>query len=77
MSSIVKYVIRVFVLHISIASPLGESGKLQMASDMTGLEFALNAFIIDNTQNKRGNHLEAIGEEYRALRAMRCVLVQL
>ncbi|KAH9485273.1 Conserved oligomeric Golgi complex subunit 5 [Psilocybe cubensis] len=70
-ASIVKYVIRVFVLHISIACPLGESGKLQMASDMTGLEFALNAFIVDNNQNKRGNHLEAIGEEYRALRAMR------
>ncbi|KAF8972928.1 Golgi transport complex subunit 5-domain-containing protein [Flammula alnicola] len=70
-TSIVKYVIRTFILHISIASPLGESGKLQMASDMTGLEFALNAFIVDNTQNKRGGNLELIGDEYRALRAMR------
>ncbi|KDR75381.1 hypothetical protein GALMADRAFT_140887 [Galerina marginata CBS 339.88] len=70
-TSIVKYVIRVFVLHISIASPLGESGKLQMASDMTGLEFALNAFMADGSQNKRGGNLESIGDEYRALRAMR------
>ena len=71
MTSIVKYVIRTFILHISIASPLGESGKLQMASDMTSLEFALNAFIADNTQNKRGGQLELIGDEYRVLRAMR------
>ncbi|KIM45140.1 hypothetical protein M413DRAFT_441814 [Hebeloma cylindrosporum] len=70
-TSIVKFVMRTFVLHISIASPLGESGKLQMASDMTGLEFALNAFIVDSTQNKRGGNLESIGDEYRALRAMR------
>lgn len=61
-----RYVMRIFVLHISIASPLGESGKLQMASDMTGLEFALNAFLIDNSRG-----LESIGDEYRALRAMR------
>lgn len=64
---------RTFVLHISIASPLGESGKLQMASDMTGLEFALNAFIVDGAQSKRGGNLESIGDEYRALRAMRWV----
>jgi conserved oligomeric Golgi complex subunit 5 len=70
-TSIVKYVIRTFILHISIASPLGEGGKLQMASDMTSLEFALNAFIADNTQTKRGGSLELIGDEYRVLRAMR------
>ncbi|KJA27739.1 hypothetical protein HYPSUDRAFT_62781 [Hypholoma sublateritium FD-334 SS-4] len=70
-TGIVRYVIRTFVLHISIACPLGESGKLQMASDMTGLEFALNAFMVDSTLNKRGGDLESIGDEYRALRAMR------
>lgn len=42
-----------------------------MASDMTGLEFALNAFMADSTLNKRGGNLESIGDEYRALRAMR------
>jgi len=46
-----------------------------MASDMTGLEFALNAFIADSTQNRRGGNLESIGDEYRALRAMRRVLL--
>ena len=70
-TSIAKYVMKIFVLHISIAFPLGESGKLQIASDMTQLEFALNAFITDSTQNRRGVGLESIGAEYRAIRAMR------
>ncbi|TRM69739.1 Golgi transport complex subunit 5-domain-containing protein [Schizophyllum amplum] len=72
--SIVKYVIKVFVLHISIAKPLGESGKLQLASDMAELEFGLNAFMADGTPGKRGGHLESIGDEYRMLRAMRPLL---
>jgi hypothetical protein len=70
-TSIAKYVMKIFVLHISIASPLGESGKLQIASDMTQLEFALNAFIADSSQNRRSVGLESIGAEYRAIRAMR------
>lgn len=70
MLSIVKYVIRIFVLHASIAKPLGESGKLQLTTDMTELEFALNAFL--GPLSKRG--LEAAGEEYKMLRAMRSVL---
>lgn len=69
--SIVKYTIKIFLLHISIAKPLGESGKLQMTSDMTELEFALSAFLAGGTQSKRGGSLEGIGDEYRALRAMR------
>ncbi|KAF9047312.1 Golgi transport complex subunit 5-domain-containing protein [Panaeolus papilionaceus] len=68
--AIVQHIIRSFVLHISIVCPLGESGKLQMASDMTGLEFALSSFLAES-QNKRGGSLESIGKEYRALRAMR------
>jgi hypothetical protein len=67
--SIVKYVIRIFVLHASIAKPLGESGKLQLTTDMTELEFALGAFL--GPSSKRG--LEVAGEEYRMLRAMRFV----
>ncbi|OJA08043.1 hypothetical protein AZE42_08584 [Rhizopogon vesiculosus] len=70
MLSIVKYVIRIFVLHASIARPLGESGKLQLTTDMTELEFALNAFL--GPSGKRG--LEAAGEEYKMLRAMRPLL---
>jgi len=74
--SIVKYVIRTFVLHVSIAKPLGESGKLQLTSDMTELEFALSAFMVDNTQTNRrsGGDWTAITEDYRALRAMRPLL---
>ncbi|KAJ7188486.1 hypothetical protein C8R46DRAFT_1157508 [Mycena filopes] len=56
--TIVKFVIRTFVLHLSIAKPLGESGKLQLTSDMTELEFALSAFLVDNAQSKRGGSLE-------------------
>jgi hypothetical protein len=68
--SIVKYVIRIFVLHASIAKPLGESGKLQLTTDMTELEFTLGAFL--GPSSKRG--LEVAGEEYKMLRAMRFVL---
>lgn len=68
---IVKYVIRMFVLHASIAKPLGESGKLQLTTDMTELEFALGAFLSESAQSKRGGNLESIGEEYKMLRAMR------
>lgn len=71
--SIVKFVIRTFVLHVSVAKPLGESGKLQLTSDMTELEFALSAFMVENPQSKRGGNLEDAGDDYRALRAMRSV----
>ncbi|RXW23332.1 hypothetical protein EST38_g2498 [Candolleomyces aberdarensis] len=72
--SIVKFTIRNFLLHISIAKPLSEGGKLQMTSDMTELEFSLNAFMAENNQAKRGDNLQTLGEEYRALRAMRPLL---
>lgn len=73
MVAIVKFTIRNFLLHISIAKPLSESGKLQMTSDMAELEFALNAFMAEKGQKNRGDeHLQTI-EEYPALRAMRYV----
>ncbi|KAK7472882.1 hypothetical protein VKT23_000990 [Stygiomarasmius scandens] len=71
--SIVKYVLRTFVLHVSITKPLSESGKLQLTTDMTELEFALNSFMADGSKISRDN-LEIAGEEYRALRAMRPLL---
>jgi hypothetical protein len=71
--SIVTFVIRSFVLHVSITRPLGEGGKLQLTSDMMELEFALNAFLTDNSQSKKGANLESVGDDYHALRAMRCV----
>ncbi|KAF8135797.1 hypothetical protein EV363DRAFT_1294575 [Boletus edulis] len=48
---IVKYVIRMFVMHASIAKPLGECGKLQLTTDMAELEFSLNAFLADGSQS--------------------------
>ena len=71
--AIVTHVIKTFVLHVSIAKPLNESGKLQLTSDMTELEFALSAFMLESPQSKRGGSLDVIGEDYRALRAMRSV----
>ncbi|KAF9451293.1 hypothetical protein P691DRAFT_773277 [Macrolepiota fuliginosa MF-IS2] len=73
-ASIVKYVIKTFLLHVSIARPLGESGKLQLTSDMTELEFALNAFMVDTPSSKNTGGLETVGNEYKALRAMRPLL---
>ena len=81
---LIKYVIRTFVFHASIARPLGEQGKLQITSDMTEFEFALSAFLVaDETSSptvarnrnsimKRAvTKLDSIGDEYKALRAMR------
>ncbi|KAF8441587.1 hypothetical protein L210DRAFT_3644853 [Boletus edulis BED1] len=42
--------IRIFVLHASLAKPFGESGKLQLTTDMAELEFSLNAFLADRSQ---------------------------
>lgn len=72
-TSIVKYVIKTFLLHASIVKPLGESGKLQLTSDMTEVEFALNTFMVDSPQSKSTGGLESIGSEYKALRAMRYI----
>lgn len=69
-----KYVIGTFLLHASIANPLGESGKLQLTSDMTELEFSLGALMADKNQPKRGVNWEPVGGDYRALRAMRLVI---
>ena len=66
-----QFVIKTWVLHASIAKPLGESGKLQLTSDMTELEFGLSAFMADKSQSKRGADWDSVGEEYRALRSLR------
>ncbi|KAI0316244.1 Golgi transport complex subunit 5-domain-containing protein [Amylostereum chailletii] len=72
--SIVQYVMKIFVLHISIVKPLDESRKLQLTNDMTEFEFALSAFLIQNSQTKRGENLDVAGNDYRTLRAMRPLL---
>lgn len=71
MRGIVKDVLRTFVLHASIAKPLSESGKLQLTSDMTELEFTLGSFLAEGGQGKRGVNLDVFGDDYKALRAMR------
>ncbi len=70
---LVKFVIKTFVLHVSIVKPLGETGKLQLTSDMTELEFGLSAFLVESPQEKRGGNLESTGADYKMLRAMRQV----
>ncbi|KZT26804.1 hypothetical protein NEOLEDRAFT_1177385 [Neolentinus lepideus HHB14362 ss-1] len=73
-TAIVKYVLRTFVLHVSIVKPLGESGKLQLTSDMTELEFAVSAFMTDSQSKNRGADWSSVADDYRALRAMRPLL---
>lgn len=72
--NIAKFIIKIFLLHASIAKPLGESGKLQLTSDMTELEFSLGTLMMDKSQNKGGANWEQVGSDYRALRAMRPLL---
>ncbi|KAF8626868.1 hypothetical protein AX15_004686 [Amanita polypyramis BW_CC] len=72
--SIAKFTVKTFLLHASIAKPLSESGKLQLTSDMTELEFILSAFLIEGSQARRNEGLEPIGDDYLALRAMRPLL---
>ncbi|KZT57143.1 hypothetical protein CALCODRAFT_483362 [Calocera cornea HHB12733] len=75
--SITKHVLKHFVLHASIASPLGEGGKLQLTSDMAQLEFALNQFVsTGDGSGKRGSglKLEMAGDDFRALRGFRPLL---
>ncbi|KAF8908809.1 Golgi transport complex subunit 5-domain-containing protein [Mucidula mucida] len=64
---LVKFVIKTFVLHVSIVKPLGETGKLQLTSDMTELEFGLSAFLVESPQEKRGGNLESTGADYKML----------
>jgi hypothetical protein len=68
---IAQHVLRTFVMHMSIARPLGEGGKLQFTTDMTELEFALSAFIVDPVHQRSGGGMQALGDDYKMLRAMR------
>jgi hypothetical protein len=72
---IVRHILRTFVLHASIVSPLGEAGKLKLTSDMTELEFSLGTFLLVASGNDRKNalKLQDVGEEYLTLRAFRSV----
>lgn len=67
------YIIRTFLLHASIARPLGESGKLKLTTDMTELEVGLSSLLTTGqVQGQRGGmKLERIGDDYLALRSFR------
>ena len=69
--AIASHTLRTFVFHASIVKPLGESGKLQLTSDMTELEFALNAFVSNTAQSKSYLTLSDLGSDFKLLRAMR------
>ncbi|OCF41801.1 hypothetical protein I317_04407 [Kwoniella heveanensis CBS 569] len=71
-----KYVIRTFLLHASIARPLGESGKLKLTGDMTELEMGVtNLLNTGRVQGARGGmRVEKVGDEYLALRSFRTLL---
>ncbi|GJJ06135.1 hypothetical protein Clacol_000324 [Clathrus columnatus] len=69
---IAKHALKTFVYHVSIVKPLSEGGKLQLTTDMAEIEFALNAFMLK--QGQKSTKLEALGNEYRALRALRPLL---
>ncbi|KAH9940460.1 uncharacterized protein BXZ73DRAFT_98890 [Epithele typhae] len=77
--ALARFAIQTFVLHASIAKPLGEAGKLQLTTDMTELEFALSAFLTDGGKPgggggaRRGAEWDVVADDYRALRAMRRV----
>ncbi|KAG8904488.1 hypothetical protein FRB99_001664 [Tulasnella sp. 403] len=72
--SIVRRTIRSFVLHASLAKPLGENGKLQLTTDMTEFEFALNAFMVGDDRQQTNAMKEAIADDYLALRGFRPLL---
>lgn len=72
-----RHTLRTFVLHISIVKPLGETGKLQLTSDMTELEFALSSLLAEGVaqgSTKQRWKLDVLGADYKALRAMRHLL---
>ncbi|OCF73876.1 hypothetical protein I204_05721 [Kwoniella mangroviensis CBS 8886] len=71
-----RYIIKTFLLHASIARPLGESGKLKLTGDMTELEMGItNLLNTGRVQGSRGGmKVEKIGEEYLALRSFRTLL---
>jgi len=71
--SLGRFLIQTFLIHASIARPLGESGKLKLTGDMTELEMGLASFLnVGQVQGARGGiKLERLGDEYSALRAFR------
>ncbi|KAK8865981.1 hypothetical protein IAR55_001131 [Kwoniella newhampshirensis] len=74
--SLSQYIIRTFLLHASIARPMGESGALKLTGDMTELEMGVtNLLNTGRVQGARGGmKVEKVGDEYQALRSFRTLL---
>ena len=70
-----RHIIRTFLLHASIARPMGESGKLKLTGDMTELEMGIASLLsTGQVQGQRGGlRIEKVGDEYLALRSFRWV----
>lgn len=70
-----RFIIRTFLLHASIARPLGENGKLKLTGDMTELEMGISSLLsTGQMQGQRGGlKIERVGDEYLALRSFRYV----
>ena len=70
-----KNLLWTFLLHASIARPMGESGKLKLTSDMTQLEMGLASLLTTGQiQGARGGmRVDRVGKEYMALRSFRYV----
>lgn len=66
---IAQRIIHVFMFLASLVRPLSEVGKLKLAADMAQLEFAVSQFV-----SEHGVTMEQIGDEYKALRAIRPLL---
>ncbi|EIW72791.1 hypothetical protein TREMEDRAFT_25851, partial [Tremella mesenterica DSM 1558] len=71
-----RYIIRTFLLHASIARPMGESGKLKLTGDMTELEMGIASLLsTGQVPGQRGGlRIEKVGDEYLALRGFRSIL---
>ncbi|ORY23208.1 Golgi transport complex subunit 5-domain-containing protein [Naematelia encephala] len=70
-----RYMIKIFLLHASIARPMGESGRLKLTGDLTEFEMGLASLLgTGQVQGGRGIRLERVGDEYLALRAFRSLL---
>ncbi|AFR97956.2 hypothetical protein C343_06110 [Cryptococcus neoformans C23] len=71
-----KFIVRTFLLHASIARPMGESGALKLTGDMTELEMGVtNLLSTGKVQGAKDNvKVEQVGDEYFALRTFRTLL---
>ncbi|SCV73732.1 BQ2448_6162 [Microbotryum intermedium] len=64
-----RFIVQTFLLHASLITPLGESGKLKLVADTASLEFSVSAYL-----SSHALALAAMGDQFKALRAWRPLL---